>query len=140
MKNVEAWPKDAPWPAWAAPGTKGSKVDALTADEAERWLRWLIPMPKRVRFQGKLRLPAEDMAFRLRSQATDVEQAAVAELGAFVAKQTGTAVFRNRFPILVGVAEGRVEPGVLLPERCLSPDEFLAEVSEGGVSVWTEFA
>jgi len=105
MKNVEAWPKDAPWPAWAAPGTKGSKVDALTAEEAERWLRWLIPMPKRVRFQGKLRLPAEDMAFRLRSQATDVEQAAVAELGAFVAKQTGTAVFRNRFPILVGVAD-----------------------------------
>ena len=102
MRDVAAWPEDAPWPAWAAPGTK---VEALTAEEAERWLRWVVPLPKRVRFQGKLTLDAEDLAFRLREGATDVEQSAVAELGAFVAKMTGTPIFRNRFPILVGVVD-----------------------------------
>ena len=104
-REVQAWPEGAPWPAWAAPGTKGSEVETLTADEAERWLRWLIPLPKRVRVQGKLTLDAEDLAFRLRNGATDVEQSAVAELGAFVAEKTKTPVFRNRFRVLVGVVD-----------------------------------
>ncbi|MFW6161877.1 MAG: hypothetical protein ACODAJ_03860 [Planctomycetota bacterium] len=104
-EDVGAWPEDAPWPAWAAAGTQGSGAEALTAEEVERWLRWAIPLPKRVRFQGKLTLPAEDLAFRLRRGATDVERSAFIELGDAVAEQTGTRVFRSGFPILIGVVD-----------------------------------
>lgn len=113
-KKVEAWPEGAPWPHWAAPGAKGSRVEALAPDEAAKWLRWLIPLPKRVRLEGKLRLPAAEVALRLRRGASDVEQAAAKELSALLGQ--APAADGHVFPIIIGVcdAKGTVD-GVAVP-------------------------
>jgi len=104
-KKVGAWPEDALWPAWAAAGAKGSRVEAMTPKEAEKWLRWVIPLPKRVRFQGKLTVRATEISFQLRRGATDVEQAALGELKTLVSERTGTKDFDGAFPILIGVCD-----------------------------------
>ena len=107
----KAWPEDAAWPAWAAAHNRASRVEPLTAKEAEQWLRWALPLPKRVRFQGKLTLPTADLKFVLRNAATDVEHSALDELTTSLAKATGAKAFGGEFRILVGVcdAHGKID-------------------------------
>jgi len=113
----DAWPEGAYRPAWAAEPTENPRVEPLGRGEAQEWLRWVIPMPKHVRFQAKLSLPARELSFRLRDGATDVGQAALDELKALLAEKTQCHDFDGSFPVLIGVCDeqgaidGTVIPG-----------------------------
>ncbi|MBM4043034.1 MAG: hypothetical protein FJ290_31480, partial [Planctomycetes bacterium] len=116
-KKVEAWPEGAPWPAWATPGGKGSSVEPLTEDEAKAWLRWVIPLPKRVRLQGKLAVPADELVVTTVFNDSEVEGAALFELLGLWSTKWSAAQFKCSFTILVGscdakgVLDGRKVPG-----------------------------
>ena len=105
------WLQVFTWPAWAAAGQAGSPVEPVDEQAAKRWLRWVIPMPKRVRLTGKLPLPASDIRLRLRSGATDVEQFARDELAKLIADKTGVEPLDGPFQILIGVcdAQGKID-------------------------------
>ncbi len=112
-------PTVIPRPDWAIASTADSTVDAVSNDEAKEWLRWLIPLPKRVRFAGKFVLPASEIKFCPRRDATDVERTAVDELARLITKKTGVKEFGGQFRIHVGVcdAEGKID-GMLIPGAC----------------------
>ena len=106
----------APGPAWATAGRADSQVQPVADQDAKKWLRWVIPLPKRVRLAGKLVLPASDIEMRLRSGATDVEQTARDELLGLIRKKTGVEQLDGPFLILIGVcdAQGKID-GVAVP-------------------------
>ncbi len=116
-KKTGAWPEGAPWPAWAAPGAKGSSVEPLAEDEAKAWLRWLIPLPKRVRFGSKLGIPTTGITFTKPTNAGDVTGAAVAELASLTGTRTPPSDPKSAFTVLIGtcdakgVLDGRSVPG-----------------------------
>ncbi len=106
--------------AWHGASTAFSaegKIEPLANDEGSKWLRWVIPLPKQVRFEGKLRMPATDIAVQLRENSTDVERHAVYELTGLLSRKTGVQNFKDgSFSITIGVcdAEGKID-GTLIP-------------------------
>ena len=48
-QSMPAWPEGAKLPAWSANGPSALPIQAVTKGEAGKWLRWVIPLPKRVR-------------------------------------------------------------------------------------------
>ncbi|MBM4034004.1 MAG: hypothetical protein FJ291_19810 [Planctomycetes bacterium] len=102
-KKAEVWPEGAPWPAWAAAGVRGSRVETLTEEEARVWLNWAIPLPKRVRFQAKLTLPCDAVEVRLYKGAGDLERAAAEELRSLLGHKAPARQRRGAFLILLGV-------------------------------------
>lgn len=114
--SAEPWKQDAEWPAWTKPGQGPAAVEAVATEEAQQWLRWVIPLPKKVRLEGELALDAADVAIQLRQNATDVEQNARDELAELIRAKTGEALGASGFRILAGVcdAEGRID-GVEIP-------------------------
>jgi len=88
-----------------------AKVEPLADGEAEMWLRWVIPLPKQVRFEGNLAMPVADIALQLRRDATDIERQAADELDGLLAKKTGVKHFNGDFPIRIGIcnAEGKID-------------------------------
>ena len=52
----------------------------VTTQEEAGWLRRLIPLPKEVRIERKVVLPASDVRLRVRSGAGDVEKNAADKL------------------------------------------------------------
>ncbi|MBK9169531.1 MAG: hypothetical protein IPM24_19000 [Bryobacterales bacterium] len=83
----------------------------IPADEARRWTRWLLPHPKEVRLDGKVVLPAADVAVRLRPGAGDVEREAASGLQSVLRGASNA-----RFEILIGVQQPGWEPGAVAPE------------------------
>jgi hypothetical protein len=73
---AQEWPAGAPWSAWDAVGRADSQVQPVAVWDGDKWLRWVTPLPKRVRLVGKLVVPASDIGPRLRSGAIDVEHTA----------------------------------------------------------------
>lgn len=115
------WPSGAEWPAWTVASGDAAKdaaaeVRPLSDREAKQWTRWLIPLPKRIRWIGKVALPASGVNVRLRAEATEVEQTARDELVALIGKKTGAGQLAGPFTILIGVcdAQGAVD-GVAVP-------------------------
>lgn len=109
--SAEPWKPNAEWPAWTKPGQGLAAAEAVTTDEARQWLRWVIPLPKKVRLEGMVTVPAAEVAIQLRQNATDVEQNARNELVELIRAKTGTAPGASGFRILVGVcdAEGKID-------------------------------
>jgi len=94
------------FPDWAASGKAGRKVDPADKDSARLWMRHVIPLPKMVRLEGGLTLPARDIRILLRPGATDVEKTAADELENLVAEKTGVVQPSGPFQILIGVCDG----------------------------------
>ena len=113
-----SWLEGLSWPAWTAAGNASSSVQPVSDSEAQQWLRWVIPLRKRVLLTGKLVLPASALAPRLRDHATDVERTARDELVGLIAKKTGTEQLAGSFPILMGVcdARGMIDNFTVVPE------------------------
>lgn len=109
-EQPDAWPLGAEFPAWdgigKGPGQARPAVEPVAEEHARQWLRWVVPLPKRVRLEGKLVLPAGQVSVRLRRGATDVERTAADELLSLAAAKTGTKEFAGEFPILAGVCDG----------------------------------
>lgn len=105
------WPEKASWPAWADPGDAATEVQPVTERESRSWQRWLIPLPKRVRWLGKLSAPASAIVLRVRTGAGDVERTAREELARLVSEKTGAVQSGVPFPILIGVcdAQGKID-------------------------------
>jgi len=89
----------------------------VSAEEQARWLRWLIPLPKQIKIQGKLVLPASEVKLRLREGAGDVEKTAAEEIRALFKEKGNASCESGRFEILFGVcdANGKLED-VTIPE------------------------
>ncbi len=39
---AEPWEQDAKWPAWTTSGQGPGAAEAVAAEEAQQWLRWVI--------------------------------------------------------------------------------------------------
>ncbi|MDD4872060.1 MAG: hypothetical protein PHR77_16000, partial [Kiritimatiellae bacterium] len=59
------WPADAQWLAWTVVGKADSQVQLVGDEDAKKLLQWVIPLPKRIRLEGKLVLPASGIGPRL---------------------------------------------------------------------------
>jgi len=92
-------------------GASAAEVQPVADKDSQQWLRWVIPLPKHVQWTGKLVVPASSVGVRLRSGATDVEQAARDELVGLIRKKTGAKRLDGPTTILIGVcdAQGRID-------------------------------
>ena len=88
----------------------------VSRQEQTRWLRWVIPLPKQARIEGKVQVGASDVRVHLRDGAGDVEKHAADELAALFAqaakarKREAVPAAGGSFEVLVGAcdAKGRV--------------------------------
>ncbi len=133
------WEPDGAWPAWR----ESVSVKPVVAEEAQQWLRWVIPLPKKVRLEGELTVPVAEIVVQLGQKATDVEQNAWEELVELIRTKTGTAPGGSGFRILAGVcdAQGKID-GTAIPganELAAMPNAEQAYVivplSEPGLAV-----
>ena len=129
--------------AWATAGDVAAQVQPVTDRETGDWIRWIIPLPKEVRWAGKLVLPVSAVDLRLRADATDVERAARDELVELIQKKTGVEQPGEPFTILIGVcdATGKID-GVAVPGaenlRGLKNDDqayLIAPLADRGLAV-----
>ena len=94
----------------------------VSRQEQTRWLRWVIPLPKQVRIEGKVHVSASDVRVRLRDGAGDVEKHAADELAALFAqaakahRSEAVPAAGGSFEVLVGACDtkGRVM-GITVP-------------------------
>ena len=82
-----------------------AEVRPVSKEDEARWLRWLIPMPKRIAIGGSRTLLASDVGVRLRQGAGDVEQTAAGELAALFKEKAGAAPTGSQFLIFIGVCD-----------------------------------
>ncbi len=128
-------------PGWARPPAAG--VGPVTFEDARSWLRFVIPMPQRVRIEGQLRLAPSDLRFRLRPGASEVEHAAVRRLAEQLRQKAGIKGFEGSFPIVIGVcdAQGRLGgtpvPGAESLDTCPNADQayLITPLAERGLAV-----
>ena len=87
------------------------EIVPVTKDEAARWLYHLVPLPHEIALPQKAVIAPQDVSFRLRTGAGDVEQQALTELRELFREKTGTVPKGNAFEILIGVLDdkGRIE-------------------------------
>lgn len=90
----------------------------VSKGEQSRWLRWVIPLPKRIRIEKKVQVKASEVCIRLREGAGDVEQNAAEELVALFKEKAGITPSSGpaSFEVLIGVCEpqGRIS-GTIVP-------------------------
>lgn len=110
------WLEHLAWPAWTSANLAGAKIESIDDKTAGMWLRWVIPLPKLIRLEGRLTLPSTGISLRLGSGATDVEQLARDELARFITEKTGIKQLNGSFQILIGVCDdqGKID-GVSVP-------------------------
>jgi hypothetical protein len=108
--------------AWAAlaiaaifqAAAAGEPATPVSNREADQWLRWAVPLPKKASIPAKRVLPLEAIKIRLREGAGDVEQYAAQQLRVLL-QQKGSA--HGSFEILLGVCDqhgrlgGQTVPG-----------------------------
>jgi len=86
---------------------------AVTVSESEQsqWLRWMIPLPKKISIPSKINVPASEVKITLRQNAGDTEANAADQLTALF-KEKGNADGTGKiFEILVGICDsgGKIE-------------------------------
>ena len=90
----------------------GEPVKTVSSQEAEQWLRWVIPLPKQASIPAARVLRLEDVTVRVREGSGDIERRAAEPLSTlFPGKGSG----QGRFEILVGVCgpQGQLEEQVV---------------------------
>jgi len=98
------------------------------APEAARdvggWLRWVIPLPKEIKIEQQVTLPAAEVAITLREGADALERSAARKLRTLFREKAGIEGPENpSFEILLGVcdAEGRIG-SVTVPDAARLPE------------------
>lgn len=135
------FPDQMAWPSWAK--LPASSVEPLNAEEAQRWLRWVIPLPKRVRMEVKQTLSASELRFRLAGPSSDVAEAALDRFVHSLGERTGVREFAGRFPVIIGVcdSQGKMDgmsiPGADELAKCPNVDQayLIVPLLEKGMAV-----
>ncbi len=77
----------------------------VSGRDAAAWLRWTIPLPKRIEIKGQVTLPPDQVGVRLRRDASDVERNAAAQLEALFQDRAGVEPRGREFAIILGVCD-----------------------------------
>lgn len=64
----------------------------LSKDEAQRWVRWVIPLPREIRLDRRMTVPADRVAITVSPEAGLLGQRAAEELPAAIKKRSGVQV------------------------------------------------
>ena len=85
-------------------------AEKVSKQEQSQWLRWVIPLPKKISISGKVELLASDVKITVRRGAGDTEKTAADQLIALLREKGGADGNGEAFEILIGVcdAEGKV--------------------------------
>ncbi|MHB1458144.1 MAG: LamG domain-containing protein [Armatimonadota bacterium] len=87
----------------------------ITEKEKTEWLRWAIPLPKRVSITKALKLPIADVRLRATGNAGDVINHAVSLLDELLHTEKRSS--KGRFEILIGICDpDGVIDGIEVPE------------------------
>jgi hypothetical protein len=96
--------------------TTRAEPQPVSKEDAARWLRWLIPLPKQIGIPAKVILPVSEIGLRLRTGAGEVEKVAAAEIEALFVAKSGAAPKGSRFELLLGTCDGQgVIEGITVP-------------------------
>jgi hypothetical protein len=137
------WLEHLVWPAWTSANMAGAKIESIDDKTAGMWLRWVIPLPKLIRLEGRLTLPSTGISLRLRSGATALEQSASDELARFITEKTGVKQLNGSFRILIGVCDdqGKIDsvsvPGAEMLRGLKNDDQayIIAPLATAGIAV-----
>ncbi|PIX44695.1 MAG: hypothetical protein COZ56_03945 [Armatimonadetes bacterium CG_4_8_14_3_um_filter_58_9] len=79
----------------------------VTKAEESRWLRWVIPLPKQIRIEKKVKVNAADVRVIAVDNAGELAQAATKELTGLIREKSGaeSRPGKGKFEILVGVCD-----------------------------------
>ena len=86
-------------------------VQTTPKGEAQRWLRWVIPLPKEAQIVQQVSVPAAGVKLTLHGQAGPLETSALGKLRSLFLKNTGLGCLAgSEFEIILGVLDeaGRV--------------------------------
>ena len=103
---VERWFATMVLTLAAAPIAAGAPAP-VSGDDAARWLRWVIPLPKQASIPSKRVVPSRAVTVRLGRAAGEVERHAAERLRAVLRQPRDAAPARARFEIHLGVCDGR---------------------------------
>jgi len=83
----------------------------VPSTEQQQWLRWVIPLPKKIDISRKVELPASEVKITLRKDAGEVEKTAFNELLSLFKEKGKTDCSSGSFEILIGVCDkdGKLE-------------------------------
>ena len=96
----------------------------VSKEEAEQWLRWVIPLPRQIAIDRKAVVPADQVAITLAPKASPLERSGAAGLAEVLKKKTGAQIrigegrnAETAFQIVIGTCgkdgrlAGRPVPG-----------------------------
>jgi len=75
----------------------------VSAKEQAQWLRWVIPLPKKINIPAKATIPASDVRITLRKDAGEVEKTAFSQLVSLFKEKGKSDCSKGSFEILIGV-------------------------------------
>lgn len=90
-------------------------VSPVTQEEAQRWIRHLLPLPHQISIRQKVTLPSTAVVITLRQGAGPLEQQAVAELEQLFKLRTGAVPSGKEFEIRVGISSDSADKLRTLP-------------------------
>lgn len=82
-----------------------AEIINMTPQEEAIWLRYLIPLPHEIEFQGKIHIETSDISITVRKNANDIERNAAAELENLFMSKTGHVPTGKKFSIIIGIAD-----------------------------------
>ena len=90
-------------------------VEKVSRQEETGWLRWVIPLPKKISISGKVEVPAKEVKITVRRGASDTEKTAADQLSALFKEKSNTIDGQafdaggkgKAFEILIGVCDAR---------------------------------
>jgi len=86
-------------------------VERVSRQEEAKWLRWVIPLPKKISISAKVEVPVSEVRINLRRGAGDVEKTAAEELAALCGAKGKVASGKGQFEILIGVCDAKGKIG-----------------------------
>ncbi len=115
----------------AAPGYTAPK--SVSPEEASRWLRWVIPLPRQVKLERKVTVSAAGVSLVVPAPG-EVEQTAAEELKALFQEKCEVSLpvaqrsADGKFKLILGVATdgklaGHAVPGLDTIRQCLHPEQ-----------------
>ena len=90
-------------------------VEKVSRQEETGWLRWVIPLPKKISISGKVEVPAKEVKITVRRGASDTEKTGADQLIRLFKEKSNTIDGRafdaggkgKAFEILIGVCDAR---------------------------------
>jgi hypothetical protein len=88
------------------PTLSAARREPVSQQEAQGWIRNLLPLPHEIAVKGKTVLPPEEVSIVLRKDAGEMEKNAADQIRALFKDKAGVAPEGKSFEIWVGVAGG----------------------------------